>query len=239
MTNPGPPNPPSQPPGPPTWNEPSEALKQLLVSTAGALEIARDPTLVVEAKRLLSTLHARAVSPAGTEGVTQIIGRRFATFPQPERSDSEWAAWWSDYHDALKDVPGPALEAAMAEWVKSPTAQFLPKPGELRHLARTTAYREGIAYETAQRAIEMEPGIARHRTEEENARINPPPTREIPPETDAADRARAVKWARDNLQRIKDAQRPAQIRPNYGKVDETGITPQLRALVEAQRAGEA
>lgn len=239
MTNPGPPNPPSQPPGPPTWNEPSEALKQLLGSTAGAVEIARDLTLVAEAKRILSTLHARAVSPAGTEGVTQIVGRRFATFPQPERSDSEWAAWWSDYHDALKDVPGPALEAAMAEWVKSPTAQFLPKPGELRHLARTTAYREGIAYETAQRAIELEPSMTHHRAVSEQAAKIPEPEMKKIVHASSEDRARAVKWARDNLQRIKDAQRPAQIRPNYGKVDETGITPQLRALVEAQRAGEA
>lgn len=221
----------SSPPAKPTWNEPSPDLKLLLESSESqASDIARVPALVAEAKRLLPTLKARAAYPAGVEGVRSIIGRRLATYPQPDRTDGEWTAWWQDYFDALKDVPQPALEAAMTKWVRDPN-EFLPKPGQLRYLATTTAYAEGLAYDRARKAVEIEPQFTGDRLH-----VEAPTARGIPEPT-ASDKAKVKRWASEFIASVGEkTAAAAPIRANQGAVDETGITPTLRALIEKQRA---
>jgi len=102
-------------------------------------------------------LRARATQPAGEVGVREVIGRRFAMFPQPDRTDAEWASWWADHFDVLADLSVGALEAAMQAWVKLPDAEFLPKPGKLRELALTTPSRAVGAYQRAKAAMEYVP----------------------------------------------------------------------------------
>lgn len=97
----------------------------------------------------LATLRAAATDLAGPDGVRRVVGRRLALYPQTEMNDGEWAAWWADYTDALGDMALSALEAGMAEWVRRPTSQFMPKPGELRALATSTQNPAQLAYAAA------------------------------------------------------------------------------------------
>ena len=93
-----------------------------------------------------------ATAPAGDAIVARIIGKRLAIYPQPDRSEDEWVAWWDAYYDTLSDLPEKCLEGAMRDWVRSP-AQFLPKPGELRALAQKHGQPEYVAYATSRRAL--------------------------------------------------------------------------------------
>lgn len=102
---------------------------------------------------------AEARHPAGHAGVRDVIGRRLALFPQPQRSDGEWAAWWADYCDTLADLPHGALEAGMQAWVKQIDAEFMPKPGKLRELAMTTPNRAAIRFDRAQAALNHKPTV--------------------------------------------------------------------------------
>lgn len=91
-----------------------------------------------------------------------VIGRRFETYPQPQRSDAGWVAWWTDYYDALSDLPAPALEAGMRQWVKTDTTGFMPKPGQLLALAKVAAEPDYLAVSRATRLSKLErekPGI--------------------------------------------------------------------------------
>lgn len=195
----------------------------------GTAEIARTPALLAEAKRILPGLEAQAKWPAGAEGVKRVIGSRFGLYPQPTRDAGEWTAWWSDYLSALQDIPLPALEAAMVEWVRKPDAQFLPKPGELRYMALQTQTREALAYQRARQAVDTEQPFVGERMH-----VQAPPKREIPQPT-AADKARVKAWAAEFIAAQDAKTPPPTMRPNYGPIDETGITPELRALVERQR----
>lgn len=118
----------------------SPALHAEVTAALPALMAARDASMV----------------PAAPTDVFAIIGRRFATYPQPERSDAEWAAFWDDYYDALQGVPLEALGAAMRAWVKT-DEQFLPKPGQLRKLADAQPNPALIAAHRARLAAEREP----------------------------------------------------------------------------------
>jgi hypothetical protein len=93
-----------------------------------------------ELQAMMPQLREAVCAPAGQAGVTAIVGRRFALFPQPDRSDGEWAAWWADYHAALEDLPAEAIEADV---------EFLPKPGKLRELARSSPTKSAGIYERA------------------------------------------------------------------------------------------
>lgn len=116
----------------------SQGLRLLLECESSADEavsgILANPALHAEVRAALPALLAR-VGGCGEDHVSKVVGRRLATYPQPERSDEEWTAWWSDYHDALSDLPAEALEAGMRAWVRRPDAEFMPKPGQLRELA--------------------------------------------------------------------------------------------------------
>ena len=99
------------------------------VIDAGAEQelVAALPRLVVDAQR-----------PAGAEGLQAEIAPWFATYPQPERSDPEWDAFWQAYVLVCGNCSVEAIRAAMLAWAKRPDAQFLPKPGQLFELAKAS-----------------------------------------------------------------------------------------------------
>jgi hypothetical protein len=111
-------------------------------------------------KQDIATLRAAATDIAGPKGVRLVVGRRLALYPQTEMNEGEWAAWWADYTDALADVALTALEEGMAEWVRRPTSQFMPKPGELRGLALSTPNAAQIAYDRATKEAARPPARA-------------------------------------------------------------------------------
>ena len=207
----------------------STHLTELLDSAASpdqaAREIAGYMALREEARAALPALRAVAEHKAGEDGVRAVLGRRFALYPQPERDDGEWAAWWADYFDALGDVPLACLEAAMREWINRPTSQFLPKPGELRDLAFRTPSRSLQRYQRAKRAIQLY-----------DNRDTPPQI--APPEGLAVDHAAAVKKMLSEYQAAYAARQPVarHATPSTaGKPDAGGLTAEMRALM-ARRA---
>ena len=112
--------------------------------------------MIAEAKAVLPSLH-RQVEGGGDAVVRNVIGRRFETYPQPQRSDAQWAAWFADYYDALSDQPGAAIEAGMRQWVRTDTTGFMPKPGQLLALVKIAAEPQWQALSRANRIAKIQP----------------------------------------------------------------------------------
>ena len=228
-----PPAVPNSTPSKPLWTELSEPVRRLLNSpTRDAVEqIATDPQALAEVRQALPRLRAWATQAASRDAIMAVLGRRFALFPQPDRSDSEWAAWWADYLEALAGQSEPAIEAAMAAYVKLHDSEFFPKPGRILELARATPNTAGRALTNANLAIEYDsnPG---------NRTSAPGMYTKTDPE--------AEKRARDDIKRktaeclanlgAQTKQKTVAVRANHGKTDGTGITPALRAIMEARTA---
>lgn len=180
-----------------------------------------------EAKAMLPVLKAAATQKAGDAGVRDVIGRRFALYPQPQRSDGEWAAWWADYYDTLSDVPWQALEAAMAIWVADPKSEFLPKPGKLREMAMTTPFRAAKYYGRARKAVDGGAGGPLANS-----------TRAPSPQQAEAVRRMAREAAERMAASGMRARGGLKVTPpnTAGKPDETGLTPAMKAVIERQRA---
>lgn len=136
-------------------------LLNVEASTAKAVaEIAANPVLLAETINALPDLKRAAIRPAGAEGVMRVIGRRFALYPQAQRSEGEWSEWWADYVDPLGALPEEALEAAMATWVATPGSHFLPKPCDLLELAKRSPTHSTRVYQRAREAIAYRPAEA-------------------------------------------------------------------------------
>jgi hypothetical protein len=97
--------------------------------------IANDPALLAEARAILPALERTAKLKAGHEGVKAVIGRRFALYPQPPRSEAEGLRGGRTTSTCWPDVQLASLEAAMRAYVADPDSEFMPKPGKLRELA--------------------------------------------------------------------------------------------------------
>lgn len=141
----------------------SQGLRLLLLhepATADAVEgIVANPALhreAVEALPALTAARDAAMAPLTIEGLARVLTDRFTIYPQPDRSEGEWASWWRSYHDALSDVPNASVEAAMREWVRSPE-RFLPNPGQLRELALKQSTPEFTAAWRAKLASQKQP----------------------------------------------------------------------------------
>ncbi len=117
--------------------------------------IAKSEMLRSEAAMAMPALRAAALRPASESEVRDIIGSRFATYPQPERDTGETAAFWADYFDALDGLTPAQIEAGMKAHVADPKSEFLPKPGRLADLARqsTTPGRWTRAHNRARAAV--------------------------------------------------------------------------------------
>jgi hypothetical protein len=173
------------------------------------------PDLRNELRAMMPQLRDAAIGPAGKEGVTAIIGRRFVLFPQRERSEGEWLAWWADYHAALEDLPSEAIEAGMQAWVKQPDVEFLPKPGKLRELAQQTRTKAAATYERARGLLV-----------DQRLLVGPgePERREPTPE----ERAAIHRMAKETIAALT---KPPSAKPHIfppAKTDETGLTAAMR-----------
>lgn len=117
--------------------------------------IAKSDLLRSEAAIVMPALRAAALRPATEAEIRDIIGSRFATYPQPERDTGETAAFWADYFDALGGLTPAQIEAGMKAHVADPKSEFLPKPGRLADLARqgTSPGRWTRAYTRARAAV--------------------------------------------------------------------------------------
>jgi hypothetical protein len=172
--------------------------------------------LLDEVRAALPALQRIATATAGEDGVRRVIAKRFELYPQPQRSDEQWAAWWADYYDALADVPLASLEAGMRAYVADPESEFMPKPGRLRELAFTAPCRSLRRYQRAKRALQM--------------------AEEVPavsgPKVEAGEvRALLAEFEQKSLSIVPKRDMPS----TAGKPDEGGLTPQMRALL-ARRA---
>ena len=201
----------------------SEPLISLLDSSRttdeAAAEIAAVPALLEEARAVVADLQLYATAKAGVSGVKTVIGRRFATYPQPQRSEGEAVAWWADYIDTLSDLSLASLEAAMRAYVADPASEFMPKPGRLRELARTTPSRALTRFYRAKGAIRL----ADQRTAQD------------PPARDAAEVRRML--AEFQAKTMPTELRRAEPMPSTaGKPDEGGITPQMREILARREA---
>ena len=191
-------------------------------------QIAKHMAYREEARAMLPVLKAAAVQRAGKVGVMEVIGKRFALYPQPDRSDAEWAAWWEAYIDTLEDVSWAALDAGMAAWVKNPASEFMPKPGQLLDLANGTPNRAARSYWRAQQAL----GVAAANEVVDAAFPRPKPTDdEVAAVKDLLAGFRA-KIAERDLTRVRAVDLPS----TAGKPDEGGITKEMRALLARRTA---
>lgn len=203
-----------------------QALSELLDATgspdAAARAIADTPALIAEARSVLPALRDVATAKAGTDGVRKVIAKRFAIYPQPVRNDEEWAAWWSDYFDALEDIALASLEAAMRAYVAKPDSEFMPKPGKLLDLSTTTPCRSLQRYYRAKRAIQF---------------AEEPEPVPVAPEVAAANAAeiKAMMVGFEAKIAAAPAKRP-EMPSTAGKVDEGGLTKEMRELM-ARRQG--
>lgn len=191
-------------------------------------EIATNPALKAEAAQRLPELVAYARQPAGDVGVTRVVGKRMALYPVNLPKEA-MAAWWTDYCEVLADLPESALEAGMVAHIKA-GGQFMPKPGELRQLALTTENRAVRAAERARAAVEYQPP----RTYETTPVAIAP--RIIRQEPTAEEKQRVREMYAEYSSRVEAGRPPKPAPPPgvFAKVDETGISAELRALVDRE-----
>lgn len=190
--------------------------------------------MLAEAKAVLPSLLEDARRPAGPEGVFRVISRRFATFPQPERDEDEFIAWWADKYDALADLPESALEGAMRHWIKTGDTGFLPTTAWLRQHALGMPNKAVKAYDRCKAAVEYEAP-----RQLETPYDLAPKLQKMPRgEPSSADKARVRRMFADYADKL-DAQK-VKAKPekrHYGdpvETDAAGLSPTMRALMARQ-----
>ena len=186
--------------------------------------IALNPALRDELETTYRRLEHEAKAPAGDEGVKAVIGRRFVLYPQPQRSEGEWVAWWGEYYNLLSDLPLSSVEAAMRAYTARPDSEFLPKPGKLRELALATPTRALKRLHRADMALTYRP--------EPKA---PTPEEMAQREAMAADVKRLMGETVAKLAGAPDPAKP-KVRANFARVDETGISAGMRDLMARRYA---
>lgn len=181
--------------------------------------IVDDAALLAEVRQALPALRAVAEAKAGPDGVRRVISKRITTFPQPQRTEAEWADWWGDYMDTLSDVTLASLEAAMRAYVAMPDSEFMPKPGRLRELAFLTPCRSLQRYQRAKRALQLA--------------NEPPPMIEAPRAKPEEVKAMLSEF---EAKSASGGMNKFELPSIAGKVDERGITPQMRELMARRSA---
>ena len=189
-------------------------------------------------------MKVRATAPATPDEIKFLVGQRFVTFPQPERSEGEWAAFWEDHFAVLADVTASALEAAMDVIRMDPKLEFLPKPAKIRQIALMTPNRAVRAYERCRAAVEYQAPSTPHPADSDPAYVDPSVRALLQPakpraEPSAADKARvkaqlAEFIAKDEARKASTKSLGGGLPSTAGRPDHTGITPELRALRDRQ-----
>lgn len=192
--------------------------------------ISKSPILRDEARAVIPQLRAAALAPATPEQIKATISTRFALFPQPQRNDAEWSAWWADYVDALSGMSAPAIEAGMAAWVKHPDAEFMCKPGKLLELAKTApSTNKWVRAHRIAVAATIEPI--------KDFEKAPTPQQERQTAEEVA-LLMADFHAKMKAKAPPPVSHTRSIAPPCAKVDDTGVSEEMRALLERQRAKE-
>lgn len=201
-------------------------------SDAKAIEvIAKSDLLRSEATMAMPALRAAALRPASPDEIRTIIGSRFPTYPQPKRTEGEAAAFWADYFDALEGLTPAMVEAGMAAHVKDPKAEFLPKPGRLAELAKTTPTtgRFTRAYNRARSAV-----LASQKAEEPKPVVEERPS----PEAVKAMVAETLKALAETPTAKAAAARKQAMKPTPSAPLPAGshMSAEMRAKLEARKA---
>lgn len=212
----------------------SERLDGFQSSSALAQAMTQDPAFGREVEAQLPALEAAARAPANRDMITKIIQKRFSLYPQPQRSVEEWADWWAAYFDVLEGVPTSSIEAGMRAYVADPESEFLPKPGKLKALAEATPSRSLLRYNRARSALHEVAQAERDAAWQ----ARPKPTQaEIEAEAAAAtaNREKVHAMALETAAMLGAKAKARKPLPSIAGIpDETGITPQMRALMEAR-----
>jgi len=227
----------------------SPGLKSLLGVEPSNLravsEIASNPALLAEVKAFLPTIHANATIAASREEIIRMVGAKFVTYRQPERSDAEWAVFWDDHCTVLADVSATALESALDACLSDPKIEFLPKPAKLREMARLTPNRAVRAYDRAKAAIERQPEPTHERLSPDKiAEMVAPLANRPRVEPSTADKERVRQQMReyiaaDDAKKLAKKSAICDMKSTAGTTDESGITPQMRAIIEARNAAKS
>jgi hypothetical protein len=187
--------------------------------------------MLAEARQALHALRCCATQAAGPDGVRRVVGRRLVTYPQARMPEEQWAAWWQDFYDACADLSEAALEAGMAAWVRNPTSQFMPKPGQLRELAQATPNRAVRAYTRITDAVRQAQIPPMHVVEPGYV----PP--EAPPRPSKEEVAKLMANFRAKMAEVSPANTKPAIPPCHGPTDESGLTAHMRSrMMEGRRA---
>lgn len=209
------------------WTKLSPGLKSLLTlgdSHSAIQQIAETPALLEEARQSLSALKADAEKSAGDDGVRRVVGRRLGLYPPMDMAPAAWVAWWTDYTDALGDLTETALEAGMKAWIRAPDSRFMPKPGELRDLARKTLSNSYSAYNRAHGAIQWQAQLDYAASRGAIVHVDPGPKPEPTEDEKAAVKKLLAEFKLKSPPRL---QRPG-IMPSHGRTDEFGLTAEMR-----------
>lgn len=207
-------------------------LSELTDLDAMTAQLFEAPGLLAEARVALPTFAAMARRPAGEEGLKSIVKRRFQIYPQPVRADFEWAEFWRDYNTACATISPEALEAAMKRWVKLPTSQFLPKPGELRTMALAEPTEASGRYNRLQQAV-RDASALEVRRNRGDFKLEAPELKRIfkPPEDRELVRgmqgAFVADHARREAERLRDRP-PGHFHLSQGKPGPSGLTAVMR-----------
>jgi hypothetical protein len=205
----------------------SPGLKSLLTTSEmaddeAAQALAMSPHMG-EARMNLPALSNRARLPAGESGVREIIGKALASYPQPDRNEAEWAAWWEPYFALCGDLPPMALRLAMLEHMKGPDRAWLPKAGDLRALAQKVRTPAAVAVARIRKAAEIERSGSYRRP----ARAGAPTKEEREQMREMADRLVAELAA-------KKPPTPVRPPPQGALAPGAPITPQMQELLRRQ-----
>lgn len=226
-----------------TSNEPAQRLSRLLVSSTveGLAELAKDRATVDELRVNLPGLRNRAVLGGGGESVTRIIKTALTLYPQGDKTPAEWAAYFGFYAQALHDVPGPALAAAMARYVSEPNDGFMPKPDVLRRVALETPNDGAVAYERARKVLEIAEAADKRQWDGVKRHVEAPAFVRDPKEL--RDKVIAGYRADKEAAAAAKAADPDEAKYDFSKsqgVPAPGshMTPQMRELLRRQRGEE-
>ncbi|QBX38656.1 hypothetical protein E4M02_11075 [Brevundimonas sp. S30B] len=190
--------------------------------------IAKSDLLRGQASMMLPELRQEALRPASPADIMGILRSREQTFGdlRTERTEAEWAAFFADYFEALNGLTASQIEAGMVAYIALPDSEWSPKPGKLAHLAKTTPStgRFTRAYNRARAAVvASQPAVPKP----EEPR---PSAEEVQVMMANFHRAMADK---DPFAKLKAKAR--QPTPS-AKVDDTGVSAEMRALWARQRA---
>lgn len=200
-------------------------------------EIAGSPGMLAEAKAALPAIRENATAPAGPAGVAKVISSMFVTYPQPQRSEAEWATFWTDYNTVLAGCSLSSLDAAKGACLHNGKFEFLPKPGKFLELARMTENRAVRAYDRARQAVEFQEPVPRESIGSEAmaellAPIGRKPVEKTPAEKEAVRAAMRKFIEQDDARRAKEVAAKRVNMPDTSAAVEQGhITPQMRKLL--------